>query len=252
MTSIQPFWVYSTSEIQRIEKHLQKVIADWSGQWMPAGQASVQSVANSFERPVMINDACWYLGASDVQVILADWQALAAGLLSLDDSEHIANDESVRHLLMDAVSALVNAVTESTIAIDYADECKSTFDVYGAGGLSAHFTVAGAELIFLLSSSAIQHCLKAGSKDAATNITPLKRRRDAIGESTLSLSAVLGDVELSIGDLSTLQKGDVLSFPVAADSAVKLVNESGVVVCRGALGEHQGKRSLQIVSKSSD
>jgi flagellar motor switch/type III secretory pathway protein FliN len=97
------------------------------------------------------------------------------------------------------------------------------------------------------------------SPEFATSLLPLRRdisgserlerRSAAICEQTVSLDAVLGQVEVCIAELASLAVGDVIVMNEALCDSVDLTISGGARVGRAVVGQSGGRRAVQIKGK---
>jgi len=77
----------------------------------------------------------------------------------------------------------------------------------------------------------------------------LERRSAAICDQTVSLDAVLGQVEVCIAELASLAVGDVIVMKEALSDSVDLTIVGGARVGRAVVGQFGGRRAVQIKGK---
>jgi len=92
------------------------------------------------------------------------------------------------------------------------------------------------------------HTRRAFPKSAQAALVSL---RDALSRRTFKLTADLGAVELSLGDLRSLRAGDVIPLPHALDQPLAVRSGSGPVLCRAWLGRQGSRRALRLERQES-
>ncbi len=71
--------------------------------------------------------------------------------------------------------------------------------------------------------------------------------REAVGDAVVSLGAQLRPVELTLGQIGSLQVGDVVVLPHALDLPLQVVNGSGAMLCEAYLGCGDACRALELL-----
>jgi hypothetical protein len=84
-------------------------------------------------------------------------------------------------------------------------------------------------------------------KGAAVEKTPLTALDAAVGPAPAVLRAQLQPVELTLGQLRSLQVGDVVVLPHALDRALDVTAADGTLVCEAYLGRMGGHRALEVL-----
>jgi len=82
--------------------------------------------------------------------------------------------------------------------------------------------------------------------------TSLTARRGAIAKELVSLSAHLGQIEMSLKDLRTLVSGDVVVLQAPLVKPVIISTDRGKFLAEGTLGSQEGNRAVRLVSIGSD
>lgn len=81
----------------------------------------------------------------------------------------------------------------------------------------------------------------------AAKKSPLTALGAAVGPATAVLRAQLRPVELTLGQIRSLQMGDVVVLPHALDQALEVRSDAGTLVCEAYLGRMDGHRSLEVL-----
>jgi flagellar motor switch/type III secretory pathway protein FliN len=102
---------------------------------------------------------------------------------------------------------------------------------------------AGRSLTLLVAASRIEVLLPA----RAPGMQPLQSAREAIGENTLSLRAVVGETRIPVGELAELAIDDVLVLDqVLTDPVTVICGKSQTSVVAGNLGRAGARRAIKI------
>jgi flagellar motor switch/type III secretory pathway protein FliN len=76
--------------------------------------------------------------------------------------------------------------------------------------------------------------------------TPLAPLPLALTDIEVRLRAELGDVEMSLGHLVSLQLGDVIALPIGIDQTLNIKTENGHLIGVANLGKQDGNRAVEI------
>jgi hypothetical protein len=79
-------------------------------------------------------------------------------------------------------------------------------------------------------------------------LTPLQ---DAAGKTVVGLNLRLNPVELTFGQLKSLQVGDVVILPHAVEEPLCLVTQSDALLCKAYLGRSDDRRALQVAQRKA-
>jgi hypothetical protein len=159
-----------------------------------------------------------------------------------------------------ALDSLVSAI-RNTLGVESTDNAAldpatvepglpgSDFHVW-SGGVRFALPWPGDLAIYLNGPSA-RKLLPPADTTPSVAKSGLTSLRDAAQGSTISLEARLTGVCLTLGQIKSLQVGDVVVLPHALDDPLCLVTESGNEICKAYLGRTSEWRSLEVVLGSA-
>jgi len=104
-----------------------------------------------------------------------------------------------------------------------------------------------ADLALYLDGAAVAGLVPAKQAVPVSAKAPLTPLLDAAREHTVAIQARLHGVELTIGQLKSLQVGDVVVLPHALEEPLQIVASSGSTVCHAYLGRSGSQRALEVV-----
>ncbi len=108
-------------------------------------------------------------------------------------------------------------------------------------------TSAGRCFTLLVASSRIE---KLAPARAVADTRPLARRREAVGENTVTLRALIGETRVPVGELAELALDDVLVLDQALSDPVAVVcGDDAIPVIAGNLGRAGPRRAIKIINK---
>jgi hypothetical protein len=102
-------------------------------------------------------------------------------------------------------------------------------------------------LVLYLSGPAVSRMAppkRAHSPAGKVALTPLSQ---AAGQARLVLRVQLQSVELTLGQITSLQAGDVVILPHALEDPLQLVSGTGAVLCQAYLGQTASRRALELL-----
>jgi flagellar motor switch/type III secretory pathway protein FliN len=100
----------------------------------------------------------------------------------------------------------------------------------------------------LLSMTVCQQLLGSQFLSKSDTNPMLPKLKDVLSTQTICVTAKLGDVKLTLGDLMSLQVGDVIKIDKPITESLQIVSTAGAVVCYGTLGQKEGQLALNLVS----
>jgi hypothetical protein len=116
-----------------------------------------------------------------------------------------------------------------------------------AGCVKLSLPGSGGAAIYL-NGVAARNLLGAGQGESAPNpiggLTPIQQ---AAGATTIGLGVRLNPVELTFGQLKSLQVGDVVILPHAVEEPLRVVTQFDTLLCKAYLGRSGDRRALQVV-----
>lgn len=250
MTSVKPFQAYSKKEIEQLKQRFQGLLSAWSQQWFGRDCSRIEMIDNACvlspeeNIPPCLSADGFYIGDTKAPALL---QALLQSnhASSTDVSGQIG--EAEQFLLNRCFSQLASAIKQQNTRLTQEGVLDHRAFQHGAGWLVIHCQVLDHHLPCYLNASLVNTLLDNSTDVAKPSNTGLSKRSDCIQQGRLTLAASLGQVELSIGELSQLKKGDVISFAADVSGVIDVLNDEQTVVCRGALGYRDGHRALRIV-----
>ncbi|MDH5325981.1 MAG: FliM/FliN family flagellar motor C-terminal domain-containing protein [Gammaproteobacteria bacterium] len=122
--------------------------------------------------------------------------------------------------------------------------------VPGSGCVCVTVYIDHCEYRLLLTKSVVDIYLPTSTTKSDSKA--LESSQNAIRHLKVQCKARLGTVEVTFGDLVSLQVGDVIRLQETLDQPVALISCDGAAGCVGSLGSSEGKKALKIVSGSVD
>ena len=235
----------------------------WRLSWSKTGESfeahcEPPAASGYTELVASISTSCWALEiAGERQAVLLlphaalHWAVHEGGAGALDAAAAAApgtiaeelEEEVARTLISDLCAvdereAISVIRTTSDALADWSRDCRAwTLQLRASSGRA--FTL-------LLSARRFE---KLAPARAVTPSAALVSRRDAVGGNSLLLSAVVGEVEMSVSELAEVAIDDVLVLDQRlADPIAVLASHSNVPVAAGNLGRAGARRAIKITS----
>jgi flagellar motor switch/type III secretory pathway protein FliN len=240
----------------------------WRQHWVPRADdvfdaTSEAPAAGGYPGSVAsLATSCWGLRAADevLAVLLLPhatfgWAVQEQGGLAAESVATAGGDSLAEQLEREVARTLlvefggvdqrtrvaVERVPAASLA-DWSREARAWILNVRALGNGRSFTV-------LLSAARIE------ALAPARNVAPpdsMASRREAIGENTVSLRAVVGEASMSVNELADLALDDVLVLDQRLGEPVTLVSPaSGTAVTAGNLGRSGARRAVKIVGPAA-
>jgi hypothetical protein len=104
-------------------------------------------------------------------------------------------------------------------------------------------------LVMLLSPAALSAMLPSGVTSAAPEAERIESRRDGLHEQLLEVEAMLGQIEVSLGELAGLAVGDVIVLDESLARPASLRVRGGGHIVAAFPGRSDGKRAIQVTGE---
>jgi flagellar motor switch/type III secretory pathway protein FliN len=253
----RPYKLFGAHERALVRELVEQKVGRWARDWLPAQLAWRLECAPAFE--LAAREPRWFaeLGAADWQVFggaADEWWALSGGERVLDAlaAELCADaDARVRRSELAAQSARA-ALQELAAALlerapGEAPRAAPERPAAGSAALAASITFGEAALRLVSSAEWTLRALK--ERLPAPPPARLVARRQAIASRPVALRVVAGWAELELGDLRSLQAGDVIALEAPIERPMRVVvSGRDVPVCGARLGLKDGQRAATLTA----
>lgn len=263
-----PYVLFSDQDITQVKDLIDFRVHGWCESVFGESATNVSSLRPANLTGNQFNDS-WAQAELDVQFevrigtkstlikLTADsnqW-LVGLGVLPFSDSRDqkkpaIRNDEAnillhaVAQDLSDAISALnINASTSLSES-----DLLHYSALKGAGILFYSINLHGLLVEILMDGRHLKISKGNNEANVLINRRKIDSRLSACAELSTHVNAFLGTVEISIGDLSKINLGDVIRLDASISDLVSLGTSAKQVICNGNLGASDGHKALRIVS----
>jgi hypothetical protein len=255
MTTVQPFRLYAESELRAIETGLKAVAAQW---WLDWGGEPCHDVMITL-RPVCLRDIeqpQWLL-AADQQVAFCVDHTLYAGLSRLclrqeKSSAGLTGSCLAKPVLMSALAALAAGLGVSSAAEIHAEPLLMDAQLPSAcsavGALHVCLRISWMCIVLILPCNVVTKCLP-----AAPVLAPLPALR--LGalplDAQICLNVMATATQITLGDLASIQAGDVIQLDHRVGQAFDLQLPDGQTLGVVEYGRNQQHAVAKITLAST-
>lgn len=234
----------------------------WRQAWAPQAadlfEAGCEApAAGGFTAPVAsVATSAWQfeVAGERVAVLLLPhatfaWSVHEAGSVPLDGATSVTPDSLGERLELEVARSLLQEVC-GLDKREVANVSRASLDALGEWSRAARaWTVpvksAGGRGFTLLVSAARIEALAPAR--AVTGAGTLAARREAVGENTITLRALIGETRMPVGELADLALDDVLVLDQPLSDPISVVcGKSAAAVVAGNLGRAGARRAIKI------
>ncbi len=215
----------------------------WNGTW---GQAELDV---QFEARIGAKSILVKLTTTSTQ-----WLS-GLGVLPITDNRDqkkpaIRNDEA--NILLNAVAQdffdVISTLNTNATTPLSESELLHYSAIKGAGILFYSINIHGLLFEVLMDGRTLEVSNRTNKVSTLADCKKIDSRLSACAELSTHVNAFLGSVEISIGDLSKINPGDVIRLDASISDLVSLGASAKRAICNGNLGTSDGHKALRIVS----
>lgn len=263
---VMPYILFSEQEVVHIRDSIASVVDKWYGSIFGAISSEFSLLVQSYQNKESL-EASWVQSELEVQFSTTIRSKSSLVKISADSSEWLSGlglqslmDQKVHKGL--AVHADEAAIVLNALAQDFVNTISNIEPQLGTTSALSdseflhRSTIKGAGILFFSTKShglLIQLLMegkqfKAGQQASndAVRVREIQNRLSACAKVSTNLSAFLGTVDLTIGDLSKLSAGDIIKLDASITDSVSLAFSTGRAICSGRLGVSDDHKALRI------
>ena len=267
MNAVRPYRLYGESQISRVQTRIDQIVNDWLGCWFcereqpVASQLNVDQVSRSDKSVTCVRINCiegnWCAIAMDAEFVRKLPVAMFnAQSFQISEFHTGVMSEVIEKALADLGSRIVEGSGGADIRLAKVDMDVLPRDVFamGSGCLAFGMTLDGVETRVFLSRQLVDCYLKTasnsrtndGAEAARSNAVTLVPPQQALGKQRVHATVRLGDADLALSTLATLQVGDVIKLDTRIVEHSELLFADSNTKCLGYLGRTGDKYALRI------
>lgn len=255
--TVRPYILHGSRYLLQLSEKLRPVIQLWSEQWM--GEPLSSFKVGRYEDRVNQSE-CVYALFEDVRP--DTWLCVSAR--TSDRSRQISQLFKVDCSRVSKISDLAESVLIECLSDLYQRLCKSASSeqsqfkrrvinntqdmpsMQGAGAVLVSIIVQNATFEFICSNELINQIALAEGIPSTQAHPELEPREKCLDKNMLGIEVVLGEVVLSISDLSNLETGDVLALSSRHKDVLALKTLEGKRIADVILGKSNHHYAVQI------
>lgn len=263
-----PYVLFSDQDIKRVKDLIDSKVHGWCESVFGEAPTNVSSLS-----PASQLGKCWNdpRGQTELDVqfdarmraksILVKLTANSTqwlsglGVLPVTDNRDqkkpaIRNDEA--NILLNAVAQdffdVISTLNTNVKAPLNESELLHYSAIKGAGILFYSINIHGLLVEVLMDGRTLKSANRSNNTSALADRKKIDSRLSACAGLSTRVNAFLGTVEISIGELSKINPGDVIRLDTSISGLVSLGASARQVICNGSLGTSDGHKALRIVS----
>ncbi len=265
---VMPYVLFSDQDIAQVKDLIDSCIHSWCESVFGEVSLNTSSLRVASLVGSRIDDFC---GNSDLDVqfetrvgtkstlikLTADSNLWLAGLGvqpssdSRDQKKITLRNEEANILLAALAQDLSNAISalNSNVTTPLSEsELLHYSAIKGAGVLFYSVNLYGLLVEVLMDGRHLKAVKGSDGESALVARRGIHDRLSVCANLSTSVNAFLGTVEISIGDLSIINPGDIIRLDASISDLVSLGASSKQSICNGNLGTSNGHKALRIVS----
>ena len=257
-THCEPFMLLGSSRRQQLTQSLLQTFQAWRQQW--GGNAHTPFVVDCADsltrRAAMPGGRTIAFGADAVDgplLVIAIPMDMQHELLGVTAPRSpLDGGEIASAVITEAVQALCLRLSEPAAAERmsvHAYQADKLAQAWGRYGCTVTLKTA-ADRVLLSARLSPQLLLAMLPTPGNKSTEPVASRRSAIGEEVVDVHAWLGEAEVTLADLTTLQIGDVILLQASVNGAGYLALPDGRQLASIRLGRVAEQRAVNVVGKA--
>lgn len=224
------------------------VVADalgiWAGEWLGRSELAVGDAHDATGRQSMPTESI-IVEHGGVVLSLAGRGKRMLLELAFKHSLRAGEFSPTDHKLLDAFSFRLSDALGRHLADHFKANAATVSDDHQTGFTILHLDEAIWQL--RMPSSLLTSAIIARVGGRTSNLPPLQRRSKTLGATRVTLSAVLGNVALTVKDVEELAIGDVLILDRSLDNPVEIRIQPGqALVSQGTLETQDNRIAIRI------
>ncbi|OOG44435.1 FliM/FliN family flagellar motor C-terminal domain-containing protein [Polaromonas sp. A23] len=257
--STYPFRLHGHSALQKVVVVLETLLGTWTENWFgkkevaaitlePAGQSIDMAVLSALD---------WYEYRHEKHTVFYAMSAgFASNLAAINGwgGTRAQNDESTvwKEVVVSAVESLASMMITSAVSqsTDPAGNTSPSIVLQtkwfsrGSGYLVARITLDAGYLCFIVAPALASALI--GPRNFARPISRMESRISALKAQHVGIDVVAETMEVSLGEIQNLAKGNVIRLNIPVNQSFDLRNGNGVLVGKGYLADVDGYKAVQL------
>jgi flagellar motor switch/type III secretory pathway protein FliN len=262
---IRPYILYGQTALENIKISARRLLQDWADDWGISGVSlsAVQPVAEFGEgdspESVLayeIDDEKWMLFIQD-KALLEDMGSWLLHDSRIRPRQGLFKDSVVADIVMHALAELACRLSGSHVS-DRRSPVESTLrqhispvtNLSGTGIVYLKVSISDSTMRLWVSAELAQALAAADAVtvDQDSGLDSLIPAAKALGGQRVPVQVTLGNAELSLDALCSLQVGDVIRLDEGLNEPARVAFAQSETACKGFLGQKNGNLAIQLDS----
>ena len=242
------FREYSQAELESFVSQLTPLLQSWHKNWFSDRQFEIGRVERAYdiELEEQFNGApytCVRNQSSDIYFCL-QLQEIERQLLNVVDEAGYKDCEFGRHVALKCREALAAEIDGGRGKLYSCEDIDTKVRHFGGGYVFLELLCGGSSIYLIIGSRLVDHFV--GYARPVAEPVELNALRESVAEQMVSIRAELTQVELSVGNLSTLKVGDVVDLAVPLNHNARLLANKDQLVAKGEIGLSSSKIAIRV------
>lgn len=259
--SASPFRLLGQGDLDKVEENYGRVIRAWAEEWFCVESTSLSFVVREPVAAEIVAKEDWTIFGDPSGVWLAAkvsenrQREFVERLLGTPVPPGMALSPLLRDLLDQCIRDLVVRFgARPTVGLSLVRHAATRIDAtavaYGAGALSIQ-PAAGVALPELVLGGELVERILAREVQPPARMPALARREMSLRAMREQIEVILGDAELTLGDIANVSVGDVIRLQAKYRDPLSVRFCNGVQLLKADLGASGTKKAIQIVGKAT-
>lgn len=253
---VTPFTLLRTSDMAACRERSSQLVHQWAQAWLPSTTILPEVGCTEASDPSLASpQGRWLRCVPETRGVA--WCYVAQGFANQVQNALFAVEPTLRNTesrpstlaMSAATSALEDLIamllSQFGLHVGSSDgEVAPTWMLRNQSGSALIKVVIGGEVLLLvIPAPALPSRLRPQPRYSTAPVVPLTT---ALSDTSIRVSARLGEAEMSLGHFASLAIGDVIRLPVTLDEPLSVVGEDGKKICSAHLGRQGTHRALEI------
>jgi flagellar motor switch/type III secretory pathway protein FliN len=262
---VRPYILYGQTALENMEISARRLLQDWADDWGMSGVSlsAVQPVIGFGEGgspesvlAYKIDDGKWALFIQDKE-LFEDMGSLLLHDNRVRPRQGLLKDSVVTDIIMQALAELACRLSGSDVS-DRSSPVESTLrqhvspltNLSGSGIVYLEVRISDSTMRLWISAQLAQALASADAVavDQDNGLDSLIPAGEALGGQTVPVQVTLGNAELTVDALCSLQVGDVIRLDESLNEPARVAFAQSETACKGFLGQKNGNLAVQLDS----
>ncbi|MBV8634726.1 MAG: FliM/FliN family flagellar motor switch protein [Burkholderiaceae bacterium] len=263
MPEVHPFALLKQREVDACVASTQETLHAWKQGWCPAAAFELECFP-ACDTNMEPDGGHWSAHGATPDAALWQWRSqgfdkqIERTIFNLDhisrNQDRHASSDIAEHIAREASNDLSSSLLRrlsSSAAILQADAGSPPAWLFrrSAGAAWLKVSTGGKSLGILIPNALLPGRTRPAAPAAREPVVPLAQ---ALTGTTAHLRAELGQVQMSLGQLTSLEIGDVITLPIGIDQPLRIFAGKRRLVGQAYLGKQDGHRAVEMLAADKE